>query len=126
MTVIEVSDETDIPYRYDSNMVSVRIDTYRSGRMADVRDHTERRPEPPLSVGDSGYAVCLVGVCGRAAWCGAAAREMPGSEGVRGAFGRTAGWWFCGCESLYRKNQPQWKLKPLRSLTHHAHSPARR
>ena len=45
------------------------------------------------------------------------------SEGVRGAFGRTAGWWFCGCESLYRKNQPQWKLKPLRSLTHHAHSP---
>ncbi|KAL0133078.1 hypothetical protein PUN28_000681 [Cardiocondyla obscurior] len=25
-------------------------------------------------------------------------------------------------ESLYRKNQPQWKLKPQRSLTHHAHS----
>lgn len=31
---------------------------------------------------------------------------------------------FCGCESLYRKNQPQWKLKPPRSLTHHAHSRA--
>ncbi|KAF7378556.1 hypothetical protein HZH66_015343 [Vespula vulgaris] len=31
------------------------------------RRHTERRPEPPLSAGDSGYAVCLVGVCGRAA-----------------------------------------------------------
>jgi len=27
-------------------------------------------------------------------------------------------------ESLYRKNQPQWKLKPRRSLTHHAHSRA--
>lgn len=29
-------------------------------------------------------------------------------------------------ESLYRKNQPQWKLKPRRSLTHHAHSRAYR
>lgn len=34
------------------------------------------------------------------------------------------GWWCCGCESLYRKNQPQWKLKPRRNLTHHAHSRA--
>jgi len=36
------------------------------------------------------------------------------------------GWQCCGCESLYRKNQPQWKLKPRRSLTHHAHSRAYR
>jgi hypothetical protein len=36
------------------------------------------------------------------------------------------GWRCCGCESLYRKNQPQWKLKPRRSLTHHAHSRAYR
>ena len=32
MTIIEVSDKTDALYRYDPNMVSVHIDTYRSGR----------------------------------------------------------------------------------------------
>lgn len=53
-------------------------------------------------------------------------REMPGFRGGRWGTRGTAGWWFCGCESLYRKNQPQWKLKPPRSLTHHAHSRVRR
>lgn len=46
--------------------------------------------------------------------------------GGRGEGGPQDGWRCCGCESLYRKNQPQWKLKPRRSLTHHAHSRAYR
>lgn len=37
MTVTEVSDK--IPYRYESKMVSVHIDTYRSGR----NDRRQRR-----------------------------------------------------------------------------------
>lgn len=71
--------------------------------------------------------MCLVGVCGQ--------RERESvreRERVRGGGWRDAGLStgevrmvrFCGCESLYRKNQPQWKLKPPRSLTHHAHSRA--
>lgn len=67
--------------------------------------------------------MCLVGVCGQ--------RERE-RERERGGGWRDAGLStgevrmvrFCGCESLYRKNQPQWKLKPPRSLTHHAHSRA--
>lgn len=50
-----------------------------------------------------------------------------GGGGGRGEGGGPQdGWRCCGCESLYRKNQPQWKLKPRRSLTHHAHSRAYR
>lgn len=61
-------------------------------------------------------------------WCGRDERwrESSARGGRWKRRGRAAGpgWvaMLCGCESLYRKNQPQWKLKPRRSLTHHAHS----
>lgn len=79
----------------------------------------------PLSVGDSGYAVCLVGVCQRVqkedrcrASCSERARETSTTTTTglaHDAGGRAR-------EELISQEPPQWKLEQC--LTHHTHSAA--